>query len=427
MDEASRKIRRTFLVLSLFVSLPTSLIIGVNTLFLLDGGLSNVEAFAANALYTLGLVLFEIPTGMVADTWGRRRSYLIGGAVQLVANLLYVFMWYIDGPFWGWGVASVMLGFGYCFFSGALEAWLVDEMKHAGYEGDLDEVFARRQIVDGSAMLAGTIAGGFIAQFSVLGAPYLARAAIQLVALVVAFAIMKEVAFTPGERTGFVEQVRDLAAASWRHGLRARPVRWIVLAGPFAAGTGIYAFYAAQPYLLQLFGNMKSIGVAGIAAAGISATQIAGGLFVPVVRTRIRRRTYILLGTAVLGAASLVLLGLLPIFAVAVALLVVWAMAYAATMPVRQAYLNALIPSRERATVLSFDSMVSSTGGVAFQPILGRVADVSGYAVSYVVTGAIAALGIPFLLLARRENAAADTERSAPQGRMAEDLAHLSK
>jgi MFS family permease len=427
MNAASRKIRATFLVLSLLISLPTSLIIGVNTLFLLDGGLSNVEAFAANALYTLGLVLFEIPTGMVADTWGRRRSYLIGGAVQLVANLLYVYMWYIDGPFWGWGVASVMLGFGYCFFSGALEAWLVDEMKAAGYEGDLDAVFAKRQIVDGVAMLAGTVAGGFIAQLSVLGAPYLARAGIQLVGLVIAFVIMKEVAFTPEARTGFVKQVKSLAAASWRHGLRARPVRWIVLAGPFAAGTGIYAFYAAQPYLLELFGNMKSIGVAGIAAAGISGTQIAGGLFVPLVRRRVRRRTHILLGTAILGAAALVLMGLIQVFAVAVALLVVWAMAFAATMPVRQAYLNALIPSRERATVLSFDSMASSTGGVAFQPILGRVADVSGYAVSYIVSGAIAALSIPFLVLARRENTAADTERSAPEGGMAKDLAHLPK
>ena len=49
-------------------------------------------------------------------------------------------------------------------------------------------------------------------------------------------------------------------------------------------------------------------------------------------------------------------------------------MAFAANMPVRQAYSNALIPSRERATVLSFDSMMNSTGGVAFQPILGSVA-----------------------------------------------------
>jgi sugar phosphate permease len=79
-----------------------------------------------------------------------------------------------------------------------------------------------------------------------------------------------------------------------------------------------------------------------------------------------------------LTAASLVLMGMVQVFAVVVALLVMWAVAFAANMPVRQAHVNALIPSRERATVLSFDSMVSSTGGVAFQPVLGRIADTSG-------------------------------------------------
>ena len=67
------------------------------------------------------------------------------------------------------------------------------------------------------------------------------------------------------------------------------------------------------------------------------------------------------------------------------------------------------------ATVLSFDSMVTSTGGSAFQPVLGRVADVRGYAASYVVAGAIAALSLPFLLLARREDADADLRRE-PEG-----------
>ena len=52
--------------------------LGHQHLFLLDAGLSNLEAFAANSFFTAGMVLFEIPTGVVADTWGRRTSYLLG-------------------------------------------------------------------------------------------------------------------------------------------------------------------------------------------------------------------------------------------------------------------------------------------------------------------------------------------------------------
>jgi MFS family permease len=407
VNAASRKVRNVYFVLNVFIWLPTALIVGINTLFLLDGGLSNVEAFAANAFYTIGLAVFELPTGMVADTRGRRTSFLLGAAIQLIGNLMYVGMWYAHAPFWGWAVASVLLGLGFTFFSGALDAWLVDNIRAAGYDGDLDPIFARGQIVNGAAMFAGTIAGGFIAQLTSFGVPYLVRAGLQLIGLFVAFAIMKEIAFTPS-KARLAEQVKQLGRAALTYGLRNRPVRWTLLAAPFYMGTGIYGFYAAQPYLLQLFGDNQAIGIAGIAAAGIAATQIAGGFAVPAIRRRFRRRTHILLACALLTTASLLLIGLVQRFYVVVALLVLWAMAYAASIPVRQAFLNSLIPSEQRATVLSFDSMVNSCGGVAFQPILGRVADGLGYAMSYIVSAAIACVSLPFLLAARRENVRED-------------------
>jgi hypothetical protein len=74
--------------------------------------------------------------------------------------------------------------------------------------------------------------------------------------------------------------------------------------------------------------------------------------------------------------------------------------------------------------VLSFDSLLSSGGGVAFQPLLGRAADVWGYPVSYVLSGSIQALSIPFLWLARRQHVTADglspVESPDPTGRRSE-------
>jgi MFS family permease len=87
-------------------------------------------------------------------------------------------------------------------------------------------------------------------------------------------------------------------------------------------------------------------------------------------------------------------------------------------MPLRQAYLNGLIPSNQRATVLSFDSLMGSAGGVVVQPALGRVADVAGYGASYLGSAVVTALALPFVLLARRERAPSDLivpERRADQ------------
>jgi hypothetical protein len=70
--------------------------------------------------------------------------------------------------------------------------------------------------------------------------------------------------------------------------------------------------------------------------------------------------------------------------------------------------MNGMIPSRQRATILSFDSLMSSAGGVWAQPALGRAADVWGYAPSYLVGAGISILAVPPLVLSRRQNMQAD-------------------
>jgi MFS family permease len=83
-------------------------------------------------------------------------------------------------------------------------------------------------------------------------------------------------------------------------------------------------------------------------------------------------------------------------------------MVFAAVTPIRQAYLNGIIPSEQRATVLSFDSLMGSSGAVFSQPALGRVADVGGYSASYLVAAAVQLGALPFAILARREKAPSD-------------------
>ena len=121
-----------------------------------------------------------------------------------------------------------------------------------------------------------------------------------------------------------------------------------------------------------------------------------------------------LLAGLLVEVALLALLGLTTAFWVAVGLLVVWGLSAAATLPIRQTYLNGLIPSAQRATVLSFDNLLGSSGGVVIQPALGKVADVAGYATSYQVAAGIQALATPFVVLARRTRAPSDPVEFEP-------------
>jgi MFS family permease len=403
-----RSIQRTYLVLLLGNTLAASFIWGINTIFLLDAGLSNLEAFAANAFFTAGMVLFEVPTGIVADTVGRRASYLLGTVTLALSTLLYVLLWEITAPFWQWAVASVLLGLGFTFFSGAVEAWLVDALTATGYTGQLETVFGRGQVVSGVAMLSGSAAGGLIAQLTSLGVPFVLRGAVLVIMFAVAFRMMHDVGFTPAPRERPVAEMRRIASASIEFGWRVPAVKWLMLQGLFAGGIGFYAFYALQPYLLELYGDPDAYQIAGLVAAIVAGAQILGGFAAPRIRRLFRRRTSALIATAALSTLTLLLIGLFESFWVVLALIVVWGLLFAATMPIHQAYLNGMIPSEQRATILSFDSLMNSTGGVWSQPVLGRAADVWGYAPSYLLGAGISALALPFLTLSRRERATAD-------------------
>jgi MFS family permease len=401
-------ILRTYVVLTLLSTFASSFIWGINTLFLLDAGLSVAAAFAANAFFNAGQVLFEVPTGVVADTVGRRASHLLGSATLFVSTLLYLLLWRIHGPFWAWAAVSMLLGLGFSFFSGATEAWLVDGLHFAGYEGTLDSAFARGQIAGGAAMLTGTVAGGLIAQATSLGVPYVLRAVMLALTFAVAYASMRDLGFTARRGGSFVAEMRGIARSSLDYGLRNRPVRWLMLGAPFAGGVGMFAFYAMQPYLLELYGRKDSYATAGLAAAIVAGTQIVGGYLVRYVgRACLRRTSFLLVGTVV-SVAALASIGLVSRFSVALALFAMWAIVFAAVSPVRQAFINGLIPSQQRATVLSSDNLLSSAGGAAFQPVLGKVADASGYPASYLVGAVVELLALPFVLLARRERAPSD-------------------
>lgn len=412
-------VQNVYLILTLFNTLATSFIWGINTLFLLDAGLTNAEAFLANAFFTIGQVIFEVPTGMVADIRGRRTSYILGTLTLAASTLLYLGAWMVHAPFWAWAISSILLGLGYTFFSGATEAWLVDAMAYSEYKGEMESVFAKGQAGSGIAMLAGSVAGGFIAQFTDLGVPYILRAAFLLVDFGVAIFFMRDWGFTPEKSVNLGADVRKLFATSVDVGLRRPAIRWIMLGAPFASGVGFYVFYAMQPHLLALFGDPTAYSIGGLMAAVFALTQIVGGLAAPLIRKLFRLRTTALLLGEVLSVGFLLLLGIAGNFWLAIGIVSLWGLLFSCVMPIRQAYLNRLIPSKQRATVLSFDSLMGSAGGIVTQPILGRAADLWGYMQSFLLSGVIQALAIPLAVLARRENIKIERAQGTLEGETA--------
>lgn len=404
----SGRIVRAYLGISGLFTLSASVIWAVNTLFLLDAGLDIFEVFIANAAFTAGMVLFEVPTGVVADTAGRRRSFLLSAVTLLIGTLGYVGIAAYGGGLALFVMASIVLGLGFCFYSGAVEAWLVDGLKATGHEGPLDRVFARGSMVSGAAMLVGSIGGGLLGSVD-LAWPFVVRAGLLAAVFVVGFIAMHDLGFTPRATNlgALPSEMNRVLQASVTFGWRSRSVRLLMIVSLFHGGFMMWAFYAWQPYFLELLGR-DAVWVAGLVAALIALSTIAGNALVEFFTSFCGKRTTLLIASSGVLAVASTGVGLVDSFWPAVALLLVAIGTLGVTAPVQQAYLHEIVPSSERATVVSFGSLVGSGGGIGGQLGLGYLSRVQSVGAGYVTGGLAMILALPPLLLLRGMRERAD-------------------
>lgn len=411
----SKRIIRTYLAIASLYTLSASLIWGVNTLFLLAAGLDIFEVFVANAVFTGAMVIFEIPTGVIADTSGRRTSFLLSTIVLSLGTLGYVGVALLGGGLLWFCLLSIVLGLGYTFYSGAVEAWLVDALKAVQYEGDLEHVFARAGVITNVLMLAGTVSGGLLGNVN-LALPFLGRALLLALVCGWAYFTMHEIGYTPRALTleAIPTEMRKVARESVTYGWQTRPVRLIMIVNFVQGLYFMWGFYATQPYFLDLLGQPDAVWVAGVVTALISVSMACGSWLLDRYRSRFRRRTTLLLLSSGLLAVSTIAVGLATSFWVAVPLFLLGTLAFGMIMPVKQGYLHHCTPSEQRATVISFASMLDSAGGVVGQTGLGYLAEQRSIGAGFVVGGATTLLALPVLWALRRLGDPADLLKVNP-------------
>ena len=114
------------------------------------------------AVFEASILLFEIPTGMVADIFGRRISVILSAFVSLISGLIFIFFPFLTGFI----VAEILGGLGETLRSGALEAWLVDSLKHEDREEKQKHAFTQGTKFRIVGNLLGLILGGYLASLN---------------------------------------------------------------------------------------------------------------------------------------------------------------------------------------------------------------------------------------------------------------------
>jgi MFS family permease len=419
-----RRVVFAYLSTSGLFTLATSLIWAINTIFLLQrGGLTLFEVMLVNTVYLIAQMIFEVPTGVIADTIGRKASYLLSIGTIIISTMLYVLTPLLGLGIFGFMFASALIGLGFTFQTGAVDAWMVDALDAAGWMGPKERVFAWGSMASGSAMIAGSLLGGFLGQINLV-IPYLVRAAVLVAAFVLVLFLVHDSGFQPRPLhfSNFGTETKAIMNAGVRYGWGSRVVRPLMFVSLVTGVAGMFVFYSWQPYVLELLGRPSAVWVLGVVQAVSSVAMIGGNSLVRVImRDGDNRRDparVLAIGSvlaallvAVIGVVGLIRLqpGLLPA-AVAIVLWIAWSVVFGLLGPVRSGFINEHIPSAQRATVLSLDSLFADAGGAVGQPALGWMATRFSIGMAWLFGSAFFAAAAPLYAIAGR---AADREAAA--------------
>ncbi|MBE1874343.1 MFS transporter [Myceligenerans pegani] len=410
--------RRVLLSLGITRWFPVGLVVGVTTLLPIERGLSVADTLTVVALTGLVVFALELPTSGFADAFGRRPVYLAAAAAQIVAAILFV----TAQTFWGFVVAAAAFGVFRALDSGPLEAWYVDTVHRTRPGADVDRTLSAAGTVLGGSIAAGALVGGAliwwhpVVAWNALTLPYVVYAALACVHLVAAAVLMKEprpaaaAPGSPGAKASLavvVDGARE-APRVVRDGLRLlgtnRVLLGLVLVEVFWSFAMI-VFETFQPIrLAELLGSEEAAGAVNgpvtavgwaVFACGSALAGLASGRL-GVARTAILSRG--------LNGAGAVVMGLVAgPAALVVAYLATYGL-HGSAGPMHAALLHREAEARNRATVLSMNSMVAFGAFSLGAILLGRLADVTSNQTAMVVGGAVSVLGaLCYLPALRRE------------------------
>src|SRR5271167_197458 len=399
-------LRRYYTVWSVY-ALANGFLFGVYPLFLRSRGLDQFQMNSVLATYFVVTLLTDVPTGAFADALGRRRSFVLGCLLRVTAFMVYFFA----HAYPIFLIAEAIDGVGTSFCNGAVDAWGVDALDEAGFEGLKDRLFSRISQLMNIGFMISALIGTYVADVNIAW-PWLMSAAGYAISAIVGASLMRERA---GRRV-HVEfakipaQVLDRIAKGFRRGIRSRTILMLSLAN------GIF-FAASAPYWLewpQYVNDSYGLGiwVVGWVYCLLTIGRVAGAEIVMRMRmdeTTRSTRLMILIAAASLvffaGAAAAERPNLV------VALFFLMNILIGAMMPLMQSWFNEQIAPGDRATLLSFNSTFATMGAATGLLSVGAYADVAGIPATWKVCAAILLAAMPcfWLIRPRALAPAADT------------------
>jgi MFS family permease len=357
---------------------------GVYSNFLRSAGLDELQICLVNVFFFVTIFLFEIPTGIFADVYGRKKSFLVSCFLLSVSMFVYS----SSKTFWGFATAETIGAIGATFYSGAFQAWFVDSLKHHGYGGKLNKIFAWESTVRSLACIVSAIIGGYLADIS-YSLPWFIAGMLYIVTLIVASIIVKEEYFKPRKFSlkETFKRIKITTLGSISFTKKSKVFRFVVIIGTIQ----MFCLMTSNMQWQKIFIDKINLNVyMGIIMAFVQIMIIIGSQISRknILNLSRNEKMGIAISQLVIGI-GIILTVMFKSFPITITFFMLHELGRGMFGPIKSGYLQENIPSRKRATIGSFESMYTHIGGALGLVTFGWIAKDFGIPTAWIVSGSI--------------------------------------
>ncbi|WP_206609903.1 MFS transporter [Maribellus luteus] len=354
----SKNIPRLYLIK---ISKWFNMVMPVVVLFYTDNGMGMHEIFVLKAIYSVAIVAMEIPSGWMADVWGRKKTLILGSILGSAGFLVYSFSY----GFWAFVIAEIILGIGHSFVSGADSALLYDSLKADNKTDKYVREEGRITSVGNFAEAIAGVVGGFLAAIS-LRSPFYFQFGVAAIAIPAALTLIEP-------RIHSKEHIHSMKklVGNIRKMFVSNPDLRISILLSSVTGTATLTFaWFVQPFFKAIDLPVEMFGIFWTA---LNLTVGVSSVFAYKVELFLGRKWSILL-VIVLLAAGYVFAGI-TISYWGLAFLFLFYLVRGIATPIFKNYINQYTESEVRATMLSVRNFVIRIAFAAIGPLLGWITD----------------------------------------------------
>lgn len=334
----------------------------VMVLFFQENGLNMTQVFLLNSLYSIAIVLLEVPSGYFADRFGRRTSLILGSATYLTGISIYS----LGTGFWEFLFAEMIVALSTSFNSGANSAMLYDTLEAVGRQQEFKQIKGNLSSLALVSAAIASVLGGLIADISLR---------LTFTGLIPVFVLGTAVAMTlkePPRREKVVEKshLREMISIGRETFLHRVKLRWLIIYSALIVLMIRGAYFLYQPYF-------KNAGIPvvyfGIIFAALNLVAAVSSKYAHRIEGFLGMKKSLVLLVAVSSTAFALFGAVTAVYGVLFALMHNFVRGF--HEPVLSDYINKLIDSQDRSTVLSFKSLVSQLLYGLTSPLIGVVTD----------------------------------------------------